>query len=132
MLFAQHHRNHPATRLTRTALCCLALLANAVPAAPPTACEAVLSLTYDQRNTNAQVEGTIENPTCAASSGDFALGITVKDAKDELQTLEFTEKWQRSDDKPISFKKLYPIGENVDLRRVTPRKVHCVCTAAPE
>ena len=135
MMFAQHHRhrNQPGARLIRTALCCSALLANAVPAASPTAaCEAVLSLVYDQRNTTAHVEGTIENTTCAASSGDYALGITVKDAKDELQTLEFTEKWQRNDDKTISFKKLYPIGENVDLRRVTPRKVRCVCTVAPE
>jgi hypothetical protein len=137
MMFAQPHRNRnqPGTRLARTALCCFALLPQAglvSAASPTTACLAVLSLVYEQRNTMAQVEGTIENTTCAASSGDYALGITVKDAKDELQTLEFSEKWQRSDNKTITFKDTYPIGENVDLRRITPRKVHCVCTVAPE
>ncbi len=93
-------------------------------------CQATLTLGFDQRNTMAAVDGTIENTMCAASGGDYELAITVKDGSGELKTLEFTEKWQRSDSKSVIFSSRYPIGDNMDLVRVRARKVHCVCTDA--
>ena len=93
-------------------------------------CQATLGIGFDQRNTIAAVNGTIENTMCAASGGDYELVISVRDGTGEVKTLEFTEKWQRSDDKTINFSSNYPIGDNTDLIRVKVRKVHCACAEA--
>jgi hypothetical protein len=99
--------------------------------AKATECQATLALSYVQRNTIANVEGTIENTMCAASSGDYELAVSVSDGSGgDPKVLEFIEKWQRSDDQSIKFSANYPIGENVELLRVRSRKVHCTCTAA--
>ena len=97
---------------------------------PPknTSCEASIQFTFSQRNTQARLEGTIENRTCAASTGEYSVGLRVKDASGEIKTVEFREKWQRADDKPLTVKSDYPIGENVDLVNVRTRSLSCVCT----
>lgn len=95
-------------------------------------CAAAIKLDYQQRNTVARVNGTLENPTCAASSGSYDIVVTLRDAAGEAQTLTFSEPWQRSDAADISFTHDYPIGDNTDLRRVTARGVTCSCTQAAE
>jgi hypothetical protein len=93
-------------------------------------CNATMEIEYEQRNTVARVEGTIENPSCAACTGDYTIAVRVRDEGGEFKTLEFPGKWQRADDKPVKFTTDYPIGLNVDVVSVRTRGVHCVCGAA--
>jgi hypothetical protein len=98
----------------------------------PQPCEPVLAIEYEQRNTVARVEGTIDNKTCAACTGDYTIDVRVRDDSGEFKTLEFPGKWQRADDKPVKFTADYPIGANVDVVSVRPKGVHCVCAAAEQ
>jgi hypothetical protein len=98
---------------------------------PSKACGATIGVEYEQRNTVARVLGTIENPQCAVSRGDYTLVVTVRDANGELKTLEFREPWERGDDRPVEFQRDYPIGENVELVRVRTRGLHCTCDEVP-
>jgi len=96
-----------------------------------TSCQATILINYQQLNTVASVEGTVENTMCAASSGDFELAISLKDPDGgDPKVLEFTEKWQRSDNQAVKFSGNYPIGDNAELLRVRARKLHCTCTGA--
>lgn len=91
------------------------------------ACEATLSFRYSQRDTIARVEGTIENRACAASSGDYTFAINIRNERGELETLEFRETWQRTDDRPVPVAADYSIGTNVDLVSVRSRRLRCTC-----
>ncbi len=96
-----------------------------------TSCQATILINYQQLNTVASVEGTVENTMCGASSGDFELAISLKDPDGgDPKVLEFTEKWQRSDSQAVKFSGNYPIGDNAELLRVRARKLHCICTGA--
>lgn len=94
-------------------------------------CRAEIAISYVQKNTLADVDGTIENPTCGASSGEFTLAVSVRDDSGALQTLEFQQSWQRTDDKTVEFSAEYPIPENVDLLRIRSRRGRCECVEAP-
>lgn len=98
-----------------------------LPTQTTTQCDATIALEYTQRDTVVRVEGSIDNGTCAASSGDYAIVVSFRDGNGELKTLEFGETWQRSDDRPIAFTTDYRIGENVDLVGVRSRRLRCVC-----
>jgi len=102
-----------------------------LPAPKNTSCEASIQFAFSQRNTLARLEGTIENRTCAASTGEYSVGLRVRDAGGEIKTLEFRETWRRADDQPLTIKSDYPIGENVDLVSVRTRSLHCECTEQP-
>jgi hypothetical protein len=93
-------------------------------------CDATIAIEYEQRNTVARVEATIENPSCAACSGDYTIAVRVRDESGELRTLEFPGKWERADDKPVKLTADYPVGTNVDVVNVRTRGLHCVCAAA--
>jgi hypothetical protein len=94
------------------------------------ACEAAMAIEYEQRNTVARIEGTIENSSCAACAGDYTIAVRIRDESGEFTRLEFAGKWERADDKPVKFKADYPIGKNVDVVSVRTRGVHCVCAPA--
>jgi hypothetical protein len=102
-----------------------------VPAKPTKACEATIAIEYEQRNTQAHAEGTIENHQCAASGGSYTMVISIRTASGETKTLEFEESWRRGDDRPVELTRDYPIGPNVDLLRVRPRGLRCACDEAP-
>jgi hypothetical protein len=93
-------------------------------------CTASAAVSYSQHGAEADVEMTLENRHCAASSGDFIVVLTVKagDAA-EAEKLRFEESWARSDDQPVFIAKRYPIGDNVDLLRIRIRKLTCDCTS---
>jgi len=94
-----------------------------------TECEATAVLEYFQRGGEAEVEATIENPDCAASSGEFTIETTVRaDGQMDSDKLSFSETWSRDDEDPVVITKRYPIGDNVDLMRVKVRKLHCECS----
>src|ERR1044072_3248329 len=46
-----------------------------LPAPKSAACEASIQTEFQQRNTLARVTGTIENRTCAASTGEYSVGL---------------------------------------------------------
>ncbi len=91
-------------------------------------CGAGVALEYEQRDAIARVEGQLENESCAASSGKYVIAIRTRNDAGELQTVEFTEAWQRDDNEPVAFSKDYEIGNNVDLVRVSAIRVSCRCT----
>jgi hypothetical protein len=93
-------------------------------------CDPTMALRYEQRDTVARVEATIENPSCAACSGEYTIAVRVRDDSGESKTLEFEGQWQRADDRPVQFTKDYAVGTNVDVLNVRAKSVHCVCAAA--
>jgi hypothetical protein len=92
-------------------------------------CEPTMSIRYEQRNTVARVEATIENPTCAACTGQYTIAVRIRDESGESKTLEFEGQWQRADDQPVKFTTDYPVGANVDLLNVRTKSLHCLCSA---
>ena len=93
-----------------------------------TACEATAVLEYSQHGAEVEVEATIENYDCAASSGEFTIETTVRaDGEMDTDKLSFPETWSRDDEDPVVITKRYPIGDNVDLMRVKVRKLRCEC-----
>lgn len=95
-------------------------------------CHASLELGFKQIDTLAVVDATLNNPDCAASSGDYTVVARVRDENNETNTLEFPQTWQREDDQTINLHAEYVIGENVDLVSVRPKLVHCLCEPADE
>ncbi len=92
-------------------------------------CEATAVLEYFQRGREAEVEATIENPDCAASSGEFTVEATVRpDGQMDSTKLSFPETWSRGDDEPVVITKRYLIGDDADLMRVKIRKLRCECS----
>jgi hypothetical protein len=94
------------------------------------ACEAQVGLQYFQKNTLASVEAEIDNETCAASSGSFVVSVRTLDANGEQNTLEFEQSWARDDDRTVTIKAEYEIGDNVELVRARAQKIRCTCTNA--
>ena len=99
---------------------------------PSAVCAATVDFEYHQSDTLARVTGAIENTQCAASSGDYVLAVTIRDAKGEVSTLEFPQQWARSDAESVKFTFDLPIGPNVDLTNVRTRRLRCTCTEAAE
>ena len=90
-------------------------------------CKVNVTLDYLQQNDTAQVDAIITNQDCAASSGSYTVAIRVLDADKNSIEYEFEETWQRVDDRQIVTSTSYPIGKNVDLRRVRARNLSCTC-----
>jgi len=94
-------------------------------------CKATTSIEYYQSDDVAKVSGEIANEDCAASSGEYTISIRIQNEEGERADFDFEETWQREDNQTISFKREYPIGKNVDLKRVRARKTRCVCAEIP-
>lgn len=90
-------------------------------------CEAKLQMEYWQKGDVAEVKSTLDNPECGASSGDYQMRVRYRGADGKLQTDEYDETWERDDAQPIVTTKRYPIGDDVDLVRVTSRGLSCTC-----
>jgi len=90
-------------------------------------CETRIAVEYFHRDTIARVNGVIENETCTASGGEYEVEVRVKDENGEMRTLQFSESWQRDDDQPVEFTADYPIGENVELIRLSTSGLKCTC-----
>lgn len=98
-----------------------------------THCSATASVDYFQRGPEAEIEATIDNPDCAASSGDFVIEVTVRaDGADESNKLKFPESWSREDDASVVMTRRYPIGDDTDLLRIKIRKMRCSCATETE
>jgi hypothetical protein len=106
----------------------IAFKLNALPVAAQ--CGATTTTQYQQLNTVARVNGTLEIRDCTAASGTFTVAVRVKDDNGEEKPLEFTEAWQRTDSQDVSFTADYPIGENVELVSVRLRGLSCTCADA--
>lgn len=109
-------------------------VAVSIKLAPPPSrdCQATMSTRYEQRNTVARIESTIEIADCVACSGDYTIVLRVRDESGETKSLEFAGSWQRADGAPVKVTADYPIGANVDLLGARSRGLRCVCAdAAP-
>jgi hypothetical protein len=94
-------------------------------------CQANAEFEYWQANTYAHIEGAITNSECAASGGEFVVSVVYLDEAGTRQRKDHTESWSRADAEPFEFEHDYEIGDNVDLIRVSARKVVCICTEPP-
>jgi hypothetical protein len=103
-----------------------------IPAIPSAQCAATTTTEYQQRNTAAHVDGTLEILDCAAAAGTFKVAVRVKDDAGNERALEFDEVWQRTDDQDVSFTADYPIGESAELVSVRVRGLTCTCADPPE
>ncbi len=103
-----------------------------LPLLKPVYCAAVIAIEYTQRDAVVDIAGSISNPDCAACSGEYEVLVNVRDESSGLKTLRFVEKWQRSDDQPVSFKARYPIGQNVDIVGARAQSVRCTCLTSKD
>lgn len=94
-------------------------------------CQANAEFEYWQANTHAHIEGAITNSECAASGGEYVVSVVYLDEEGTRQRDDHTENWSRADAEPFKFAHDYEIGDNVDLIRVSARKVVCICTELP-
>ena len=94
-------------------------------------CQAKAEFEYWQANTQAHIEGAITNSECAASGGEYVVSVVYLDEEGTRQRSDHTETWSRDDAQPFRFEHDYEIGDNVDLIRVSARKVVCICTESP-
>ncbi len=91
------------------------------------ACEADLHLEYFQTGPDAHVKTKLINETCGASSGNYTIRIRFKDAKGNMDLVEFEEAWNRDDDATLTSEKNYFVGEDIDITRVNSRRLSCSC-----
>jgi hypothetical protein len=95
-------------------------------------CQASATTNYDQSNMVARVDGTISVRNCSSgSAGTYNLVVRVRDEKGEINSLDFSDQWQRSDAQDVKFAADYPIGQNVDLLSVRVHDLHCTCADPP-
>lgn len=95
-------------------------------------CQARLEVEWYQKGPSVHVESTLANDDCGASSGTHVVRVSYRGEDGERQQKEFEETWQRDDSEPVRMKKDYFIADNVDVLRVRPGKLRCVCAAPPE
>jgi hypothetical protein len=103
-----------------------------VPAILTAQCAATTTTEYQQRNMSARVAGAIAISDCTAAAGEYKVAVRVKGESGQVQVLEFSETWQRSDDRDVTFSADYPIGENVELVSVRLSNLTCTCGDPPE
>lgn len=99
-------------------------------------CEAQVSISYVQRNTKVDVETTVEQDGCMASSGDYALRLRTIDGEGEIDTRKFEESWTRSSPGTVRAEKTYDIGGGrrlISAQVSTAPATNCRCdeVAAP-
>ena len=102
--------------------------------APPTAaqCGATTTTAYQQRNTIARVNSTLEIADCTAASGAFTVALRVKDESGEEKPLEFSETWQRSDDENVSIHGRLPDRRKHGARQRAPARPELHLRRSPE
>jgi len=95
-------------------------------------CSASLEFEYQQKNTVAVVDSTLDTLDCGAASGEYTVLVRFRDENSQMQSLEYPVTWRREDDQVITARAEYVIGENVDLVTVRPRKLRCLCEPSGE
>ena len=95
-------------------------------------CQARLEVEWYQKGPSVRVESTLTNDDCDASSGSHVVRVSYRGADGERQQKEFEESWQRDDSEPVRMKKDYFIADDVDVLRVRPGRLRCVCATPPD
>jgi hypothetical protein len=94
-------------------------------------CTGSVTTEYQQLNTLASVNNTLEIADCRAASGTLTISLRIRDESGEIKSLEFSETWQHSDAQSVTVAADYPIGENTELVNLRVRDVSCTCAADP-
>lgn len=92
-------------------------------------CQARLEVEWYQKGPSVHVESTLMNDDCGASSGSHVVRVSYRGADGERQQKEFEETWQRDDGEPVRMAKDYFVADDVDVLRVRPGRLRCVCSA---
>ena len=92
-------------------------------------CQARLDVEWYQKGPSVHVESTLVNDDCDASSGSHVVRVSYRGADGERQQKEFEETWRRHDGEPVRMAKDYFVADDVDVLRVRPGKLRCVCSA---
>lgn len=95
-------------------------------------CQARLEIEWYQKGPSVHVESTLTNDDCGASSGTHVVRVSYRGADGERQQKEFEETWERADSAPVRSKKAYFIADDIDVLRVRPGKLRCVCAASSD
>ena len=95
-------------------------------------CNASLSIAYQQFDQQAQVDASIENNDCPLSEGRYTVRLRINNVNGATQVIEQTEKWRSNDGAPFESQKLYDIGENAELLKVTSRGLTCECITSEQ
>lgn len=93
-------------------------------------CDARFSVSYFQADSQIKVDTQVQNETCGASHGDYALRIRTTNQSGESVTRSFSETWSRIDNVDVQAKKHYPMegGKKLLWVRVhSNRKTGCTC-----
>lgn len=90
-------------------------------------CTARASIEYIQNSDVASVRGQITKEGCVQAGGRYTVAVRIRDKNDDLQNLEFEERWSSDSELPFNFNADYEIGDDVDLIRVRTKSLKCVC-----
>ena len=91
-------------------------------------CVATAELDYSQRGVEAQVETVVDAKDCDTASGNYVVKVTIRsDADGQARVLDFKESWNRTEGLPFESMRRYPIGDEVELKKVRIRKLSCTC-----
>ena len=95
-------------------------------------CALRIGLEYYQKNTDANVRSTVSNETCGASEGSYVLRIRFRRDSGESEQVEFEETWSRDDDSDVVIEKLYPVGSDLQVTRISTSRLKCTCAEPAE
>ena len=95
-------------------------------------CEATATTNYYQTDTVVRVAGTINIKNCSTgSAGAYDIVIRVHDEKGDVNSVDFSDKWQRSDGQDVEFTADYPIRQGEELVNVHVHDLRCTCADPP-
>ena len=95
-------------------------------------CAARVKTTYKRWDDEVEVNATLDNESCAASSGRFTIAVRTRNGEGELEEAEYVEEWEREDASAVTFSKRYPVEREHELTRVRTKAVRCRCAEAWE
>jgi|SRR5690606_34960800 len=93
----------------------------------PDRCDVSATTEYEQRESTVLVRSTLEIPHCTAASGEFKIGLLVKDASGDVKPLVFDQTFARNDDRDVTLAAEYPIGKRTELVSVRLGGMRCTC-----
>ncbi len=94
-------------------------------------CAAQLQVEYYQKATVAHVKSTLSNEQCGASAGTYVIRIRYRPDEGEQGEVRYEESWSRTDSADIVLEKDYYVGDDLEVRRVSPADLKCTCAEIP-
>ncbi len=94
----------------------------------PNGCELEAAISYIDLVDQVQVDATIDNRTCAASYGEYAIRVHTESKTGATQIARHVENWRRTDAETVEVTKLYPLdGRLRQVRIRSSTEAGCLC-----